>query len=237
MHNAKCIKKLGTPIAFIRAEHTGKGASATKDTAKGLVASMYLAVGAKVLVTTNVAQRAGICNGSFGIVKEIVYEEGAGPPALPKFVLVDLGALYTGPSFFPLNRERRGWVPIHPVENSWKTPDSQHSFIDHSRKMLPLTTAWAFTIWKAQGQTFLEQVVLDLGKDEKEHGLAYVAFSRVIRFANIGLRNGITLDRLTRKIRNQSKMACRLTHEKCLDQNYKLTKVAMAGYTYTPSNL
>eukprot|EP00978_Attheya_sp_CCMP212_P024884 scaffold78991_cov48-Attheya_sp.AAC.2 len=237
MHNAKCIKKLGTPIAFIRAEHTGKGASATKDTAKGLVASMYLAVGAKVLVTTNVAQRAGICNGSFGIVKEIVYEEGAGPPALPKFVLVDLGAMYTGPSFFPLNREQSGWVPIHPVENSWTTPDPQHNFVDHSRKMLPLTTAWAFTIWKAQGQTFLEQVVLNLGKNEKEHGLAYVAFSHAIRFANIGLVQGITFDRLVRCVREQSKMACRLIHENALNDLYELTKVAMAGYTYTPSNL
>eukprot|EP00978_Attheya_sp_CCMP212_P021688 scaffold63736_cov39-Attheya_sp.AAC.1 len=57
------LKKLGIPIAFIRAEHTGKGATATKETAKGLVASIYLAVGVKVLVTTNVAQPAGICNG------------------------------------------------------------------------------------------------------------------------------------------------------------------------------
>jgi hypothetical protein len=64
-----------------------------------------------------------------------------------------------------------GPVPIHPVENYWKTPDLQYNFINHSRKMLPHTTAWAFTIWKAQGQTFLEQVVLHLGKDEKEHWL------------------------------------------------------------------
>eukprot|EP00978_Attheya_sp_CCMP212_P034705 scaffold146819_cov49-Attheya_sp.AAC.1 len=115
----------------------GKGATATKDTAKGLVASIYLAAGSKVLVTSKVTQPAGVCNGSFGIVKEIVYDEGAaGPPAL-----------YLG-----LN--------------------------NRGGKMLPLTTAWAITVWKGQGQTFIGPVLLDLGKDEKEHGgLAYVVFS------------------------------------------------------------
>jgi ATP-dependent exoDNAse (exonuclease V) alpha subunit len=235
-HNCACIKKLKTPIAFIRAEHTGKGSSGTKDTAQGLAASLYLAVGAKVLVTINVAQPAGICNGSFGIVTEIVYDADVRPPALPRFVLVDLGDLYTGPSFFPDRPERRGWVPIHPVETSWQTPDSDHNFVDHSRKMLPLTTAWAFTIWKGQGQTFTGPVVLDIGKDEREHGLAYVAFSRATRFSNIGIANGVYFDRLTRKIKNQSKMKCRLLHEKHLESLYQDTILAMDGYTYIPSN-
>eukprot|EP00978_Attheya_sp_CCMP212_P019233 scaffold53647_cov59-Attheya_sp.AAC.2 len=69
MHNCKCIKTLGTPIAFIHADHTGKGAIATNNTGKGFVALIYLAVGAKVLVTSNVTQPAGVCNGSFGTVK------------------------------------------------------------------------------------------------------------------------------------------------------------------------
>jgi hypothetical protein len=103
--------------------------------------------------------------------------------------------------------------------------------------MLPLTTAWAFTVWKAQVQTFLGPVVLDLGKDEKEYGLAYVAFSCVTWFANIGLRNRITLDCLTRKNAKQSKIACRLIHERLLNENYENTKLAMVGYIYTPSNV
>jgi hypothetical protein len=35
---------------------------------------------------------------------------------------------------------------------------------------------------KAQGQNFLDQVVLDLGKDEKEHGLAYSMLLFLMRY-------------------------------------------------------
>ena len=47
-----------------------------KDIAKkGLDPVIYSAVFAtKALVTSNVAQPAGVCDGSFGIIKEIVYE-------------------------------------------------------------------------------------------------------------------------------------------------------------------
>jgi ATP-dependent exoDNAse (exonuclease V) alpha subunit len=58
--------------------------------------------------------------------------------------------------------------------------------------MLLLTTVWAFTIWKSQGQTFTEKVVLNVSDHEREHGLTYVAFSRATRFSNIGLKDGIT---------------------------------------------
>ena len=75
--------------------------------------------------------------------------------------------------------------------------------------MLPLTTAWAFTIWKSRGQTFFGKVVLNLGEHEKEHGLSYVAFSCATRFSDIGLKDGITETCLILKIRNQAK--CRGT--------------------------
>jgi ATP-dependent exoDNAse (exonuclease V) alpha subunit len=96
--------------------------------------------------------------------------------------------------------------------------------------MLPLTTAWAFTIWKSQGQTFFGKVVLNLGEHEKEHGLSYVAFSRATRFSDIGLKDGITETRLINKIRNQKKMRGRIQHERDLDQLYEQTKEWMASY-------
>ena len=106
--------------------------------------------------------------------------------------------------------------------------------MDDLRKMLPLTTAWAFTIWKDQGHTC--PILLDIGKDEREHGLAYVAFSCATRFSNIGIANRVYFDCLTRQIKNQSKMKCRLLHEKHLESLYQDTILAMDGYTCIPSN-
>ena len=39
---------------------------------------------------------------------------------------------------------------------------------------------------KVQGQTIRSKIVLHLGKEEKEHGLKYTAFSRATRFGNVG---------------------------------------------------
>jgi ATP-dependent exoDNAse (exonuclease V) alpha subunit len=63
-----------------------------------------------------------------------------------------------------------------------------------------MVTAWTFTIWKSQGQTFFGNVVLHLSEREKEHGLTYVAFSRATRFSNIVFFDGITETRIIDKI-------------------------------------
>eukprot|EP00978_Attheya_sp_CCMP212_P039734 scaffold209450_cov70-Attheya_sp.AAC.1 len=70
------------------------------------------------------------------------------------------------------------------VTYSWYmyTPCSKQGFEEHSRTMLPLTTVWAFTIWKSQGQTFTVKVVLNVIDHEREHGLTYVAFSHATGF-------------------------------------------------------
>ena len=83
--------------------------------------------------------------------------------------------------------------------------------------MLPLTTVWAFTILRSQGQTFTGKVVLNVSDHEREHGLTYVAFSHATRFSNIVLKDGITNTRLRDKIRKQGKMRGRIHHEKNLD--------------------
>ena len=181
---------------------------------------MYLAVGAKVQMTWNIATYAGLCNGSTGIVKDIVYSEGVQAPSLTRFVIVDFGDQYMGESFFPDNPERRGWVPIKPVTCTWVTRGKANGdqYDEHSRTMLPLVTAWAFTVWKSQGQTFIGKVVLHLTEREREHGLTYVAFSRATRFSNIGLYDGISESRLIAKVRNHSKMGARIQHERVLHQ-------------------
>ena len=70
--------------------------------------------------------------------------------------------------------------------------------------MLPLRLAWAWTMWKAQGQTFTGKIVMDLSDREREHGLTYVAFSRATKFENIGIEGGLSLARFTTSIRERS---------------------------------
>ena len=61
-------------------------------------------------------------------------------------------------------------------------------------------------------------MVANLGRDEKEHGLTYVAMSRVTGFKLFGITGGLTsLDRLTNKILEQKRMAQRKRGEKKLD--------------------
>ena len=75
---------------------------------------------AKVMLFHNLKQDSNLVNGSVGYVKDIVYEEGQGPPSLPSYVIVDFGEFYTGPKFFPEEEpEKNGWVPIKPTTMEW----------------------------------------------------------------------------------------------------------------------
>eukprot|EP00978_Attheya_sp_CCMP212_P023313 scaffold71160_cov44-Attheya_sp.AAC.1 len=104
------------------------------------------------------------------------------------------------------------------------------SWYTHSQTMLPLTTVWAFTIWKSQGQTFTGKVVLNVSDHEREHGLTYAGFSRATGFSNIGLKDGITHTRLRYKILKQGKMPGRIKHERNLNQLYHERNIWMVTY-------
>jgi ATP-dependent exoDNAse (exonuclease V) alpha subunit len=146
----------------------------------------------------------GLCNGTVGYVKDIVYRDEVDcdeygesippskPPCLPKYVWVNFGNSYRGPSFFDeTNRERRGWVPVYPITSSVfkRGTDKKGSTktIELSRTMLPLRLAWAWTFWKAQGQTFRNKIIMNLSNKEKENGLTYTGFSRATKLSNIGI--------------------------------------------------
>ena len=89
--------------------------------------------------------------------------------------------------------------------------------------MFPLRLCYAWTIWKAQGQTIRNKIIVSLGNTEKEHGLTYTAFSRVQRFSDIGITGGITFDRLCNKIRNLKKTNIRIREETRLKNLSNLT--------------
>jgi hypothetical protein len=217
-HNAKMLKQLGKPIALIEAEHTGRSKSMNSSAFMGLNCFLFLSVFAKVVMTQNVCQPAGLCNGATGTVMDIVYNDGEGPPSLPKFVWVDFGDNYKGPSFFPRDETRRGWVAVRPRTSKEWTFSGRGGGVrqEHTRTMLPLRCAWGWTVWKAQGQTMKGQVIAELGDREPDAGITYVAFSRVTKMENFGIIGGLTYDRFTSKIRNHPKFAARAAEEKRL---------------------
>jgi ATP-dependent DNA helicase PIF1 len=194
-HNTKRLCSLAEPIALIEAEHTGESRSMSDDVFRGLRSFLFLAVFARVVMTSNVCQPAGLVNGSVGEVKDIIYEDNTTAPALPKFV--------------------------------WGKADNTEGYSEHTRRQLPLRLAWAWTAWKAQGQTIPGKLVADLGKTEKEHGLTYTVFSRVTNFLNIGIIGGLTCERFTSKIKNHAKVAPRLREETRLRRLATKTKTML----------
>ena len=211
--NNRRIKLLDQPIALVRAEQTGIARSLSEEHFQNLPSKLYLCNGAVVMSIHNLCQQAGISNGSAGVVKEIVYDDGVSPPGLPKCVWVDFGAGYTGPSFFrPELVERRGWVPIQPVTVTIRTPcsSSPSGYVESSKRMLPLRLSWAWTIWKFQGQTVRSKLVVNLSNNERELGLTYVALSRLTDLRNLGIEGPFTRERIIDKIKNHAKMAGRI---------------------------
>ena len=67
------------------------------------------------------------------------------------------------------------------------------------------------------------KVVADISPKEREHGLIYTAFSRVTKFCDFGLINGITRDRLVNKIYAHAKMKPRMDAEQRLSIFAELT--------------
>ena len=119
----------------------------------------------------------GLCNGSQGIVKEIIYEDGETAPSVPKFALVDFGDSCTGESFFPNDPSKKVLFPVYPFKNSTCTADrtSSDGFKEHSRAQMPVKLCWAWTVHKCQGMTIRGKVVIDLGSRELWQCVSYVA--------------------------------------------------------------
>jgi ATP-dependent DNA helicase PIF1 len=113
---------------------------------------IHLKIGAAVMCTVNLDMDNGICNGSQGIITDIVKKNNAN---------------------IPIVRFANGIVKqMHP--HFWQSED----FPTISIGQYPLCLAWALTIHKIQGAT-LQFAEIDIGKDIFECGQTYVALSRV----------------------------------------------------------
>lgn len=215
IENKKRILRLSKPIVRIEATNNPLEArTVPTDKFYGLKNLLFLAIGAKVVLEYNLCPEIGLANGCTGILKEIVYgnEVQIKPPSLPKYCWVEIEE-YRGCSFFPPeNQARKKWVPIYPIttEDFTKNPP-------FSRTMLPLRLTLAWTIWKAQGQTILNLLILHLRQRERDHGVSYTAFSRATKLSNIGIAGGFPGTRTTNMISRMKKIKLRLEEDKRLD--------------------
>ena len=108
----------------------------------GLEPKIFLAVGARVMLTRNLWTEKRLCNGCMGAISDIVFKQGDQPPALPIAVIVQFDSTYTGPRF---RSDLPRCVPIISETNQSDLYGSSHE-----RQHVPLKFAWAITTHKSQ---------------------------------------------------------------------------------------
>lgn len=164
--NRRKLIELGKAITCIEAENNNSYARCSSDELAGNLQNMLeVAVGARVMLRSNLWTDGGLVNGCIGIVEEIVYCETMSSDK-PSFILVKFENYY-GPTL------SNGCVPISRVLKSWNVNN-----IHCTRYQFPLTLSYAISVHKSQGLT-LHRVVLHFDVCEMTAGLFYVAMSRV----------------------------------------------------------
>lgn len=116
--------------------------------------SLSLKKGSIVMCTYNIDVEIGICNGSQGIVIDIIKTSETSDP-------------------IPLVKFSNGKV-IPMTRTVWQSEDYPTITVSQ----IPLCLAWAMTIHKIQGST-LTMAEIDIGRTVFEYGQVYVALSRV----------------------------------------------------------
>ena len=130
---------------------------------------LTLAVGAQVMLLTNINPGAGLVNGSRGVV--IGFERPSSKESEGDLSGAKAPTKY-GDVLFPLVRFKGGKQLIQ--FHDWELQE----FPGVKRQQIPLKLAYAITIHKAQGAT-LDCALIDVGGRTFEYGQAYTALSRV----------------------------------------------------------
>ena len=171
-----------------------KGAHSQMDRG-GLMKDVELAIGAPVMVTSNIFTDLDVANGVRGEIVAIVLNEQDEEQRMkdmssvhlhhpPRYVLVKLNRTKV-PSLEGLPPNV---IPIAPITKTFTT-NKDDTKLTVYRTQLPLTPAYAFTDYRSQGQT-LEPVIVDIGRPP--YGCLtpfniYVALSRGTGRRNIRL--------------------------------------------------
>ena len=226
------LRALPAPIVPPKAVHTGAAAAGAKpDDFKGLTAKILLAVGARVMLRTNLWTAHGLTNGALGTVVAIVYAHGEHPlhDDLPQAVVVDFDH-YTGPSLGTVGTRL---VPVCAQKVHSDNPRLQWQ----SRVQMPLMLGFASTIHKAQGcsvgdgQT-LTHMTVDLGSREYCAGLTYVACSRAMALHNIAFET-CSGTRFLPSLKPSAALGSRLYHEQ-QQRTWATSTIATHTHCWTP---
>lgn len=170
-----------------------------------LPAQVELALGMRAMVLLNIATESDLANGSRGTVVDVVLDSREEKPVVengtvklqypPACVVFKLDHS-SFPRFDGLGPNE---IPIFPSEATFKVDNGTGKKASIRRRQLALTPAYAFTDYKAQGQT-IEYVIVDLDESTKNSSdpfHAYVALSRSRGRATIRLLRGFREEILT----------------------------------------
>ena len=151
----------------------------------GLHSILHIAVGARVMLTTNVDVSDGLVNGARGEVVHIVTNDNNDVTT----VLVKFDCVKVGQTAHQASRFRAMYpnaVPVSRVEVSFLARGKRGAEI--TRLQFPLTLSWATTIHKVQGLT-LDAIVVNMKGTRFNAGQIYVALSRVKSLSSLHIVN------------------------------------------------
>ncbi|KAK3916471.1 LOW QUALITY PROTEIN: ATP-dependent DNA helicase RRM3 [Frankliniella fusca] len=119
---ANALTLYGNPVAFVKAQNNCEAAfKGSDENADGLNNTLYLSIGAKVMLRRNFNVSLGLSNGSIGYVKRIIYYSGQQPPSVPAFDAVKPECLVAEVCGRCLQKRRN---PGNPIPKS-EVPDTQ----------------------------------------------------------------------------------------------------------------
>ncbi|KAF5128363.1 ATP-dependent DNA helicase pif1 [Metarhizium anisopliae] len=172
-YNYYHLNRLGRPVIQVKAKNVRVGAAAAPDDKAGNLAKQIpICIGARLMLTSNLWQLVGLCNGARGTVYNIGWAPRANPVQDPPCVIMMEFDKYSGPVFLT-TPDGRKIVPILPVDR-----DFLIGSILCSRTQFPLIVCYAITVHKSQSITE-DVIVTDLSCRDFQTGLSYVAVSRV----------------------------------------------------------
>lgn len=141
----------------------------------GLLHSIEIAIGSRVMLRRNLCISDGLVNGVMGVIKKLKWpalrHDQLETGELPDAVFVE----FDDSSIGQRRKNTDGLVPISPTSVIFQ---ANKGYGDVERRMLPFILSWAVTVHKLQGTT-LTRAVIDLGKQNFAKGQVYVALSRV----------------------------------------------------------
>ncbi|KHO00508.1 ATP-dependent DNA helicase PIF1 [Metarhizium album ARSEF 1941] len=172
-YNHYHLDRLSRPVIQVIATNVGPGAAAAPDDKAGNLAKhVPVCIGARLMLTCNLWQQVGLCNGARGTVYDIGWAPGADPVRDQPCVIMMGFDKYTGPAFLT-TADGRKIVPILPVDRDFLVGVTLCT-----RTQFPLIVCYAITVHKSQSITE-DKIVTDLSCRDFQTGLSYVAVSRV----------------------------------------------------------